>query len=458
MARRIVLAVLGLLSALLCAVAIPLGLITAQHYRQDYRAQAVGSARSLASVAEEKLGDGETGHGLATAVVQVRSDGDEVAVFGRVGTRIAGSGPGASASVVRAVLSGRSASTSWAGDHLLVVVPVPSDEEHGILGVVSLSRPTGPLSRRIAVLWAWLAATALAGLVAGSAVAIMLARWVGRPLIALDGVARQLGNGALGTRSGQARGPREVRSLAASFDTMAGRLEALVNGHQAMMADVSHQLRTPLAALRLRLDFLAEDADQQMAAEVAGAQEEISRLSRLVDGLLAVARAENVVVRPGLVAADQVIRDRADAWRLAAAERGVEVTCVCPGPVRVSLGDGHLEQILDNLLANALDAVPPGGHVRVRGTGTATGPMAAIEVADDGPGMSEAQRQAAFHRFASSTPGGSGLGLAIVYRLVTSNGGRVELSGTPGGGLTVSLRLPSAPADRVARRPGARSS
>ncbi len=80
---------------------------------------------------------------------------------------------------------------------------------------------------------------------------------------------------------------------------MAGRLEALVHGNRAMMADVSHQLRTPLAALRLRLDLLAADADEATAAELAGAQGEIARLSRLVDGLLAVARAEKRDHRAG---------------------------------------------------------------------------------------------------------------------------------------------------------------
>jgi len=296
---------------------------------------------------------------------------------------------------------------------------------------------------------------AAGGLLAGAAVAVALARWVARPLSALEAAARQLGDGALATRAGLDGGPGEVRRLAISFNTMAGRLEALVDGHQAMMADVSHQLRTPLAALRLRLDLLAQDADEHTAAEVAGAQEEIARLSRLVDGLLAVARAENAVARPVTIAVHEILSDRAAAWRPAAEERGIEITGTCAGPVRASLADGHLEQILDNLLANALDAVPAGGHVHVRGS--AAGPVTLITVEDDGPGMSESQRAAAFHRFVSTTPGGSGLGLAIVHRLVTSGGGHAELSGTPGGGLTVTLQLPAAHPARAPRRTPARS-
>ena len=138
-----------------------------------------------------------------------------------------------------------------------------------------------------------------AGLLAAALVAIALARWVSRPLSPL---ARRPRSGSATVRWTPARrsaaGPSEVRRLAANFNTMAGRLEALVDGHQAMMADVSHQLRTPLAALRLRLDLLAQDSDEPRAVELAGAQEEIARLSRLVDGLLAVARAEKVVTEP----------------------------------------------------------------------------------------------------------------------------------------------------------------
>ena len=373
MTRRIVLAILAVICALLGAVVIPLGLITAQHDRQDFRDQAVSTARSLASVAEEKLGDHESGAALTAAMAQLRGGGDQVAVYGRAGRRIAGAGPPVAPSVIRGALSSETTIARTGGSRLLVLAPVRSDEGHRSLGAVALSRPAAPLGRRLLALWAWLGAVSAAGLLVGALVAIALARWVSRPLSSLAAAARRLGDGALDTRSDVSSGPGEVRRLAANFNTMAGRLEALVDGHRAMMADVSHQLRTPLAALRLRLDLLAQDTDQHAAGEIAGAQDEISRLSRLVDGLLAVARAENVVTRPVSIAVDEVISDRAAAWRPAAEEQGIEISASCPGRVSARLAAGHLEQILDNLLANAFDAVPPGSHVRVRGI--AAGPV-----------------------------------------------------------------------------------
>jgi signal transduction histidine kinase len=279
----------------------------------------------------------------------------------------------------------------------------------------------------------------LAGRAAAAVAAIALARWVSRPLSALDAAAQRLGGGALDTRSAAGNGPPEVRRLARNFNGMAGRLESLVHGNRATMADVSHQLRTPLAALRLRLDVLCQDSDPETAEELAGAQDEIARLSHLVDGLLALARAESVLIEPVTIRADEVIRDRAAAWRPVAEERGVELRPSCAGPVLAVAGEGHLEQILDNLLANALDAVPAGGHIQV--SAAADGDGARVVVADDGPGMTPRQQQMAFRRFASSTPGGAGLGLAIVHRLVTSNGGSAVLSDTPGGGLTVTVNL-----------------
>jgi signal transduction histidine kinase len=235
--------------------------------------------------------------------------------------------------------------------------------------------------------------------------------------------------------------------MAASFNMMAGRLQNLVHGHRAMLADVSHQLRTPLAALRLRIDLLKVDSDPAAASELAGAQDEIARLSRLVDGLLAIARAESVteqVVNLNLIPA---VAERVTAWQPVADTHGVKLLAPLgkhgteSDVPEVALGAGHLEQILDNLLANAIDALPEGGTVTVSVSRSDRG--ATLTVADDGPGMPAEERSRAFLRFVSgSKSGGAGLGLAIVHRLVTSNGGTARLAETPGGGLTVVLDFP----------------
>jgi len=447
-ARRIAATVVALIAVLLGVVAVPLGLITAGHDTRSFQDEAVNSATSLANVAEEKLSDHVSGPALRHGIARLRQSGDQVAVYDKAGRWVAGTSarPASPASGIRGTLGRLTPVTRRDGDRLLVLAPVLTDDGDGTVGAVALSRSTGPLEHRISVLWILLGAVSAAGLLAAAAAAAALARWVSRPLSVLEAAAQRLGNGALSTRSPVGPGPREVRRLAANFNTMAGRLEALVVSHQALMADVSHQLRTPLAALRLRLDVLAQDCEEPVAVELAGAQEEIARLSRLVDGLLAVARAEQVVAEPSTVPVDVVIRDRTAAWRPAAEERNVTLSAVAPDPVRARIGEGQLEQILDNLLANALDAVPPGGNVQVSATSEGRG--AQIVVTDDGPGMSERQQRAAFRRFTSATPGGTGLGLAIVHRLVTSNGGSAELSDTPGGGLTVTLLLPGAPARR----------
>ena len=454
MTGRIVATLLALITVILAAVAIPLGLLTAAQDRSGFRDQTVSSAQTLASLAEERIDDGSADPGLGRALAQLAAAGDRAVVYSRAARRVAGTGtwtgpPGQ----VRAGAPATAPSSHRAGGRLIAAVPIIPDSGTGTVGTAIVSRSVGPLDHQVTTLWTLIGAVAAAGLLVAAAVAMAIARWVSSPLTALDDAARQLGGGALDTRAPVRGGPAEVRRLAATFNSMAARLQSLIHGHRSMMADVSHQVRTPLAALRLRLDLLAQDADPETAAELAGAQEEIARLARLVSGLLAVARAENVTAAPAAVAVDAVVQDRAAAWRPAAAERGVTITARCPAPVSALLRDGDLEQILDNLLANALDVLEEGGTVTV--SAAAAGGRAAITVADDGPGMSAEQQRAAFRRFASGAPRGTGLGLAIVDRLAQASDGRAALSGTPGGGLTVTVEVPATSPPRGSRRPGA---
>jgi signal transduction histidine kinase len=454
MARRIALIVITLVAVLLGVVAVPLGWLTASQDRVDFRDETVVAATTVANVAEEHLDDRASPQALDRSVAALARRGDQVAVYDPDGRLLAGNRSigGISAARIRATSTGPARLWYPSADRLVVVTPVTNDAGTSVLGVVVLSRSTEPLDHRLAVLWTWLALVSVAGLLAAALIATALARWVSRPLATLESAAQRLGDGDFEARSPAAGGPQEVRKLAANFNQMAARLEALVSGHQAMMADVSHQLRTPLAALRLRLDVLTQDVPAHLADELTGAQEEVVRLSRMVDGLLAVARAENVTTAQVPVPVQAVIRDRSAAWRPAAEERSVELGVDALEPLTARMGEGHLEQILDNLLANALEAVPAGGHIQV--SSASSGSRVRVIVADNGPGMTVQQQRAAFRRFVSATPGGTGIGLAIVHRLVTSDGGTAQLSDSPGGGLTVTLDLPAAPRERSTRRPG----
>jgi signal transduction histidine kinase len=456
MARRITLSVIALVMVLLGVVVVPLGLHTASQDKEDFTSETMTTAVTIASVAEEHLDDHDPATALRQAVAELERHGDQVAVYGQDGRWVAGSRSitGAGRYQIGLALAGNSYTGHPQDDRLVVASPVLKDETQVSIGAVVLSRSTEPLEHRIATLWAWVTLMSLAGLVAAIVTATALARWVSRPLGGLGAAAQRLGRGEFDARAPATAGPPEVRRLTSNFNMMAGRLETLLSGHQAMIADVSHQLRTPLAALRLRLDVLALAAPAHAADELAGAQDEVVRLSRMVDGMLAVARAENVTSPAVAVPVNVVIAERAAAWRPAADEKPVTLETASSGPLWARLSEGHLEQVLDNLLANALEAVPAGGRVRVA-SAPAEG-MVRVVVADDGPGMTPQQRRTALRRYVTATPGGTGLGLAIVHRLVTTDGGTIALSDTPEGGLTVTLDLPATGRGRASGRPDRR--
>ena len=218
---------------------------------------------------------------------------------------------------------------------VVVAEPVWDDNGHNDspVGVVVLERPTAQLNDNTSGLWLYVGLLAAIAMLAAAAIAVTFAQWVGKPLVTMDAAARKLADGDLSVRAASGSGPPELRRMAATFNMMAGRLETLVHGHRAMLADVSHQLRTPLAALRLRIDLLAVDAGPTAQAGFAGAQEEIARLSRLVDGLLATARAESVTEQRIVINLLPTVAERVAAWQPVAAGSGVKLvtdpSCRC---------------------------------------------------------------------------------------------------------------------------------
>jgi signal transduction histidine kinase len=456
MTSRILAALLTLTGGLLLGALLPLGFAMAHQHDQDYRSGTLGIAHTLAAAAEERIADHEHSTMLSRTLAALRTEDAggsamTVAVIDDDGHVVEGTGRGLYTPARAApALAGRTLLTRD-GDRLVAAVPVNGHTER-VAGAVLLSRPLDPLRERDAMLWGRLAAVAFLAVAAAVVLAVALARWVGRPLRDLGTAAEALGTGDLGARAEPPRRPAEVRSLARRFNVMAARLESLVHDHKTMLADVSHQLRTPLAALRLRMELLAADTGTGAdPAEYDAALEEIGRLARLVEGLLAVARAENVTEPPEPVPLDRLLTERAEAWQPVAAERDVRLTSETAAHTVALAVPGHLEQIIDNLVDNALTATPPGGHIRL--TARRADHRVVVTVADDGPGMSPAVKAEAFRRFRTSGPGGTGLGLAIVNRLITADSGTVELSDTPGGGTTVTLGLPAVSRHRPANGP-----
>jgi signal transduction histidine kinase len=448
--RRIALTFVALIAALLVLAVVPVGVAINQNQHASFRFDAISAARVVSSATEEYLADHHPATAMNEALAEAAAHGDCAAVYGPADVLISAAGcsqasDASARALVAAAHRARGAEeTASDGEWFQAAVPISDDDKYS--GTVVLARSSGRLDAHLTALCLWLGVTGFGALVLGVVLAIRLARWVSQPLSVLGSAAARLGDGDLTVRAGAGHGPAEVRALAATFNRMAERTETLVHGHQAWIADVSHQLRTPLAALRLRLDVLAAESEAETAAELAGALEEIARLSRLVDGLLAVARAEGRVPRRELVDVRAVAGERVTAWEPVARERRIELelaaaTEPAAQAAMARLGPGDLEQMLDNVLANALEAVPDEGRVLVRLA--RDDDRVLLSVIDNGPGMAERAKQAAFHRFANLEARGHGLGLAIVHRLVTADGGAVRLVDTPGGGLTVEFELPA---------------
>lgn len=327
----------------------------------------------------------------------------------------------------------------------LLYVSVPVIAGNDVLGVVRITYPASVIADRVTSrLWGILVA-GLVSIFVAVIVAFLLTYTVTRPLNRLTSVTERLGDEDFTAEADETSGPPEIKSLARSFNRMRVRLQRLIDKQRGFAGDASHQLRTPLTALRLRLEQ-AEDAVERdpvaARAKIEAALTETERLQRLVDGLLALARAEARDDALGGVELLDVVRDRIDSWSALSAESGVSLTLVGSAPCRVVAMSGVVEQVVDNFIDNAVQYSPAGSAVEV--SIDVVGGDGVVSVADRGPGMTLEQCELALDRFwraPDAAPGGTGLGLAIAARLAEASGGSVSLAPRVGGGLVASLRL-----------------
>ncbi len=327
---------------------------------------------------------------------------------------------------------------------LYVAVPVLSGTN--VYGAVRLTYPATIITDRVNSRLALLALAALAAVLLAGVVGYVLSSSIARALNRLRAVTERFAEGALDERADQSRGAVELRSLATSFNFMAERLHALIAEQRAFASDASHQLRTPLTALKLRLERardLTHDDPSAAADRIAAAEVEVDRLSDIIEGLLRLSRAEFAEEPLETIDLTSVVRDRIEYWTPLAAEadvrirfRGVNASFV----MAIEFAPG---QILDNYIDNALAVAPAGTTVDV--TISATGGRTTLRVKDRGPGLTRENRARAFDRFwrGSQTPGGSGLGLAIVAQLAAASSATVGLAPRDGGGLIASAQFTS---------------
>lgn len=336
--------------------------------------------------------------------------------------------------------SGEQAATADGTGVLYVAVPVLSGAR--TLGAVRLTYPASELDARVDERVKGLAIVAGLTLLAAIAVAFLLAATITRPIRRLQATTAQLASGDLSARAATDEGAPELRKLGRDLNTMSDRLSNLIEAQRSFAGDASHQLRTPLTALRLRLDEAAEKMTTSPAAaedSLDMARAETERLQHVIDGLLRLARAEGEKQELVQVDMSAIAAERFGIWQPLAEEQDVQLELIAPRSAMILAVPEAPEQILDNYLDNALSVSPAGSKliVTIVESPGVDGGTTTLLVTDAGPGLSPEARTRAFDRFWSEREdnAGTGLGLAIVRHLAAASGASVELRESASGGV-----------------------
>lgn len=250
----------------------------------------------------------------------------------------------------------------------------------------------------------------------------------------------------------EVRGPRELRLVIEAFNDMAARLAANERQRRRFLADITHELRNPLAVLQSRIEAQLDGIHPRDDRHLASLLEETRRLGRLVDDLhtLALAETGRLVLRREAVAFGDLVDEAVGRHQALAEQREVSLrAALAPALPKVRADPARVGQVLDNLLANAIRHSLPGGEVVVEaapvaGPGTGDAPMVRCRVTDAGPGFREDRLGRLFERFEPAGDSrGSGLGLSIARDLIRAHGGTIEAGNDPTtGGASVTFTLP----------------
>lgn len=423
MRRRLTLTITLVATAAVVLFALPLAGVLHRSYRDEemlrLQRDTVAATREIDVTAR------------GTDPVELPASDDALTVYGADGQRVIGTGPATADAVVRQTLRGGRPASSSSGPRLAAAVPLLSDER--VTGVVLATREDDRVDRDTRRAWLALGGLAVLVIVLSGGAAVLFGRRLAAPMERLAEAAGRLGSGDFSARAPRA-GVREIDAVGAALDASAERLEDLIGRERAFSADASHQLRTPLAALRIDLEAMELRGEE--GPELQAALGQVDRLQATVDTLLAVARdaPKRDAVADLVVLADEAI----ERWRgrLAASGRALR-SKLETGAAHTSAQPAVIREILDVLLDNALRH----GSGEVRLTIRALDGWYAIDVQDEGPGFT-GDPEVAFTR-RTSTLSGHGIGLSLARALAHAEGGRLSLA-RPGPRPIVELLLRAA--------------
>lgn len=438
----------------LVALEVPLALSLRDRVDAEVRSQAQAQADVLAATAAGLLAPRNRANLralVATGAETVRGRVIAVDASGRLladsvpGTRLAGSYR--SRPEVAAALGGHSVqrtrvSRSLRQDLLATAVPIRLGPG-APAGAIRITQSMAAVHRAVRRSVVGLVGIGVLVLLLGLAAAAILARQIARPTHRLADTARGVAGGDLTARA-RVEGSAEQQGLARAFNEMTGRVQRLLHAQQAFVADASHQLRTPLTGLRLRLEEARDLAPQPaVSAATEAGMREVDRLAQIVDELLVLSRAgerELPGERLSLATAAERARER---WTRRAAQRGQRILIECDQPTTSSVwcARADLDRILDLLVENALCYSPPHSTVRL------TVSDGTIAVIDEGPGLAPGEEDVVFERFHRGSAGrngppGTGLGLPIARELAREWDAELALVAGSHRGARAELRFP----------------
>jgi two-component system, OmpR family, sensor kinase len=441
----------------LIAFAVPLAVSLRDRQDEEVRLQARGQADVVAATAAPLLAPAR--HGQLNALAATTSDSvrGRVLIVDASGTVLADSAglgqTGADYSArpeITSALRGRRYQQNRHSATLhedLLATAAPVLRRGQVTGAVRITQSVAAVHRAVRRSIAGLALIAAVVLSLGMAAGWLIARRLALPLRRLEATAGEIAHGALDRRA-PVEGTREQRSLARSFNAMTDRLSRALRAQQEFVADASHQLRTPLTGLRLRLEEVQVSANgsEPIGGDLDAALNEVGRLSHTVDELLLLSSAGGRDAPPEEVDLAASARAAAKRWQATAAERRIALTCANGANGRVKAARVDLDRALDSLVENALKYSPPGSEVQLE-TGAGR-----VQVLDSGPGLAPGEEEEVFDRFhrgraGRMEPAGTGLGLPIARELMRRWDARVLVENRPEGGARAVIVFSDARSD-----------